>query len=96
LDDHRFAIDNGAAQRAIRPIAVGRANWLQIGGDGGLPTASNLLSVCASARRNQLDPWAYFTHVPTEVPLRASGADLADLLPDRWTRCPANPVAVHG
>jgi transposase len=37
LNDARFAIDNGAAERAIRPIAVGRANWLQIGGDGGLP-----------------------------------------------------------
>ena len=29
LDDARFAIDNGAAERAIRPLAIGRANWLQ-------------------------------------------------------------------
>src|SRR4029079_1776440 len=57
VSDARFAIDNGAAERAIRPIALGRANWLQVGGDGGLPTASVLLSVCASARRNGLDPW---------------------------------------
>jgi hypothetical protein len=28
--DGRFAIDNGAAERAIRPIAVGRATWLQV------------------------------------------------------------------
>jgi hypothetical protein len=55
VNDARFAIDNGAAERAIRPIAVGRANWLQVGGDGGLPTASVLLSICASARRNGLD-----------------------------------------
>jgi hypothetical protein len=56
LDDARFAIDNGAAERAIRPLAVGRGNWLHIGGDGGLKTASVLLSVCASATRHQLNP----------------------------------------
>jgi hypothetical protein len=82
----RFAIDNGAAERAIRPIAVGRANWLQIGGDGGLATASVLLSVCASARRNRLNPWGYLKHVLTELPARRAGADLTDLLPDGWTR----------
>jgi hypothetical protein len=73
---------NGAAERAIRPIAVGRANWLQIGGDGGLQTASVLLSVCASARRNSLDPWAYLTRGPSELTARRAGAPLDDLLPD--------------
>lgn len=86
LDDARFAIDNGAAERAIRPIAVGRTNWFQIGGDGGLATASVLLSVCASARRNVLDPWAYLTHVLSELPARSAGADLRDLLPDEWAK----------
>jgi hypothetical protein len=94
LDDARFAIDNGAAERAIRPIAVGRANWLQIGGDGGLPTASVLLSVCASARRHRLDPWVFLKHVLTELPARTAGADLADLLPDRWAGCRVGPVSV--
>ena len=82
LNDARFALDNGAAERAIRPLAVGRANWLHVGGDRGLKTASVLLSVCASATRHRLDPWAYLTHVLSEVPARSAGADLADLLPD--------------
>jgi hypothetical protein len=86
LDYARFAIDNGAAERAIRPVAVGRANWLQVGGDGGLPTASVLLSVIASSRRMGLDPWAYLTHVLSDLPRRSAGADLADLLPDVWVR----------
>jgi transposase len=84
LNDARFAIDNGAAERAIRPIAVGRANWLQIGGDGGLPTAAVLLSVCASVQRNHLNPWAYLTHVLSELATRTAAADLTDLLPDAW------------
>jgi hypothetical protein len=84
LNDARFAIDNGAAERAIRPIAVGRANWLQIGGDGGLATASVLLSVCASARRNRLDPWAYLAHVLSVMSDHSADADLNELLPDEW------------
>jgi hypothetical protein len=86
VNDARFAPDNGAAERAIRPIAVGRANWLQVGGDGGLPTASVLLSVCASARRNGLDPRAYLTHSLTVLPTRSAGADIDDFLPDAWER----------
>ena len=56
LDDALFAIDNGAAERAIRPLAVGQAKWLHVGGDGGLKTASVLLSVCASATRFIMPP----------------------------------------
>jgi hypothetical protein len=92
LDDARFAIDNGAAERAIRPIAVGRANWLQVGGDGGLPTASVLMSVCASARRNHLNPWAYLRDVLDRLAARRVTADLADLLPDAWARSRAGLV----
>jgi len=79
----------GATRRAVyqfRPIAVGRANWLQIGGDGGLPTASVLLSICASARRNHLNRWAYLTHVLTELPTHSAEADLTDLPPDVWAK----------
>ena len=96
LDDARFAIDNGAAERAGRPIAVGRANWLHIGGDGGLGTASVLLSVCASAQRNRLDPWAYLTQLLSELAARAPGSDFSDLLPDSWGRPRAGPTSMAG
>jgi transposase len=57
------------------------------------PTAV-LLSITASVKRYGLDPWAYLKHVLTELPARPAGADLSDLLPDRWARCPAGSVAV--
>ena len=82
LDDARFAIDNGAAERAIRPLALGRANWLHVGGDGGLKTASVLLSMCASATRHRLNPWSYLRDVLDHLAVRSAGADLTDLLPD--------------
>ena len=84
LDHARFAIDNGAAERAVRPLAVGRANWLHVGGDGGLKTASVLLSVCAIATRYCLNPWAYLRDVLDQLAARSAGAEVGDLLPNAW------------
>ena len=84
LTDVRLALDNGVAERAIRPIAVGGRNWLQDGGDRGLTTAAVLRSICASTRQHRLDPWAYLTYVLSELPTRSGTADLADLLPNAW------------
>ncbi len=55
--DGRLTIDNGPAELAIRPLSVGRNNWLHIGGDGGLMPAAVLLSVAASVRRHGVNPW---------------------------------------
>jgi hypothetical protein len=82
--DGRLAIDNAPAEQAIRPLCVGRRNWLHLGGDGGLRPTAVLLSVAASVKRAGVNPWAYLTHVLTELPTRPQGADLEDLLPDRW------------
>jgi transposase len=82
LDDARFAIDNGEAERAIRPLAVGRSNWLHVGGDGGLKTAAVLLSVCGSATRHRLNPWSYLRDVLDQLAARSADADVSDLLPD--------------
>jgi transposase len=67
-------------------LAIGRANWLHVGGDRGLKAAAVLISVCASATRHRLDPWAYLTHILSELPTRTAAANLADLLPDAWVK----------
>jgi hypothetical protein len=81
---------NNAVERALRPLSVGRKNWQFVGGDGGLPSASVLMSVCASAKRHELNPWVYLTDVLTE--LAAKPADVTNLLPDVWAKqhLPAN------
>lgn len=90
LDDGRLNIDNGPAEQAIRPLAVGRRNWLHIAGDGGLPSAAVLLSIAASVKRHHVNPWLYLKHILTELPARPSGSDLADLLPDAWATTQTN------
>jgi len=84
LGDARFAIDNNVAERAVRPLAVGRKNWLFVGGDGGLASASVLMSLCASAKRHGVNPWAYLSDVLTQ--LSAKPADVTHLLPDAWAK----------
>jgi hypothetical protein len=91
LRDGRLTIDNHPAEQAIRPLGIGRNNWLHIAGDGGLQPAGVLLSLAASARRHRLNPWDYFKHLLTELPARRSGADVSDLLPDAWARSRAGP-----
>jgi hypothetical protein len=85
LTDGRLTIDNAAAEQAIRPLCVGRRNWLHLGGDGGLRPTAVLLSPAASVKRHGVNPWAYLTHVLTQLPACRPGADLTDLLPDEWT-----------
>lgn len=84
VTDGRLAIDNAPAEQAIRPLAVGRRNWLQIAGDGGLKSAAVLLSIAASAKRHGINPWAYVKHVLPVSAGRSQSADFSDLLPDVW------------
>jgi hypothetical protein len=96
VEDGRLTIDNAPAEQAIRPLAVGRRNWLQIAGDGGLNSAAVLLSVAASAKRHGVNPWAYLRHVLTELPARPPDMDLTDLLPAAWGQTRSYPIAVQG
>lgn len=90
LDDARFAIDNNVAERAVRPLALGRKNWLFIGGDSGLSSAAVLMSLCANAKRHGLNPWAYLTDLLTQM--ASQPADVTQFLPDVWAKrhLPAN------
>ena len=82
LTDARFTIDNNVAERAVRPLAIGRKNWLFVGGDGGLKTASVLVSLCATVKRHGLNPWLYFRDVLDQ--LATHPADVTPFLPDVW------------
>jgi transposase len=94
VQDGRLTIDNAPAEQAIRPLAVGRRNWLQIAGDGGLHSAAVLLSIAASAKRNRVQAWEYIQHILTACAARSADSDFSDLLPDAWAKAhPAVPVA---
>jgi len=80
--DGRLAIDNNAAENALRRVAVGRKNWLFCGSDKGGRTAAILFSLIATCRRHQVEPMAYLRDVLTRIAATPIH-QLPDLLPDR-------------
>jgi hypothetical protein len=62
-DDGRLEIDNNAAERALRAVALGRKNWLFTGSDDGGERAAAIYSLIGTAKLNDLDPEAYLRHV---------------------------------
>jgi len=91
VNDGALPIDNNQVERLMKRIAVGRKNWLFIGSlRAGVRNAS-LMSLVASALRQDLDVAMYLESVITHM-LRGT-AKLEELLPDRWKA--ADPQAVR-
>lgn len=82
-DDPFLAIDNNAAERAVRAIALGRKNWLFLGSDRGGHAAAVHFSLIASAQRHGLDPLAYLRDLLTYLPTWPNSR-IHELLPDQW------------
>ena len=64
---HGLEIDNNPIEREIRPIALGRKNYLFAGSDAGGERAAMLYSLINTAKLNGLDPEAYLTHVLSTI-----------------------------
>jgi transposase len=78
-----LSIDNNAAERAMRPIALGRKNWLQIGSDRGGRTAAVLLTLVQSCTALDGEPFVYLRDVLARVSTHPASR-IAELLPDAW------------
>ena len=63
LRDGRVPIDNNACERAIRPVAVGRRNWLFAGSVDGAKAAATIYTLVESAKASRIDPLAYLEAV---------------------------------
>ncbi len=83
LDDGRHPIDNNPIENAIRPIALGRKNWLFAGSETAGVRAAAIMSLLATAKANGRDPHAWLTQVLTRLPTTLN-RDIDGLLPHRW------------
>jgi transposase len=91
LDDGNVPIDNNAAENAVRPLCIGRKNWLFVGSQQAGERAAVVMSLIESAKLNGHDPWAYLKDVFERLPT-LKHRDLAQLLPHNWR--PASDIAV--
>ena len=94
LHDARIPIDNNAVENAIRPIALGRKNWLFVGSQQAGERAAVLMSLIESAKLNGHDAWAYMKDILTKLPTWPNSR-LEELLPHRWSPPASASASAH-
>jgi len=83
LDDGDLPADNNWVENQIRPIAIGRSNWLFAGSLRAGKRAAAIMSLVHSARLNEHDPYAYLKDVLERLPTQPASR-VQELLPHRW------------
>jgi transposase len=83
LEDGALPIDNNWVENRIRPIALGRNNWLFAGSLRAGKRAAAVISLILSAKLNDIEPHAYLRDVLQRLPTQ-SASRIAELLPYHW------------
>ena len=83
IDDGRLPADNNWIENQIRPVAVGRSNWLFAGSLRAGQRAAAIMSLIQSARLNGHDPYAYLNDVFARLPTQPISR-IEELLAHRW------------
>jgi hypothetical protein len=91
-EDGRVEMDNNAAERALRAVALGRKNYLFAGSDAGGERAAAIYSLLGSAKLNGIDPEAYLSAVLRRIADHPINR-IAELLP--WSLLPGKPSAME-
>ncbi len=84
--DGRYKPDNNLAENAIRPLALGRKNYLFCGNHDAAENAAVIYSLLGCCKANDVNPRKWMTDVLTRIPTYNNdySLDLADLLPHNW------------
>jgi transposase len=83
IEDGDLSIDNNAAERALRSVAIGRNNWQFFGSNKGGRTAAVLFSFVMTCKALDIDPFHYLKDVIDRISAHPARR-LEELLPDRW------------
>src|SRR5208282_6947337 len=83
LEDGDLPIDNNHIENRIRPVALGRSNWLFCGSLRAGQRAAAIMSLIQSAKLNGHDPYRYLKDVLERLPTQPA-SQLEELLPHRW------------
>jgi len=83
-------LDNNTAERAVRPLAIGRKNWLFVGSPRSGKAAAVLFSLVQTCRNLKIDPQEYLEDIMRRI-LDHSAQKLDELLPDQWLLAQGEP-----
>jgi len=87
LEDGWLRPDNNLAENAMRPVALGRKNWLFVGSERGGRAAALFMSLVRSCKDCGINPWEYFDDMLRRI-MSHPVARLRELLPDKWKPLP--------
>lgn len=82
-NDGRIELSNNRVENQIRPVALGRKNYLFKGSHDAAQRGAIIYSLCATAQKNDIDPYIYFTDLLERLPA-AKASDIADFVPALW------------
>ena len=91
VQDGSVPIDNNRVEQLMKQVALGRKAWLFVGNVGAGEQSAMLMSLVSSARRHDLDVFAYVKDVLEQ--LLGGSTDYASLLPDAWAQ--SHPESVR-
>ena len=92
LEDGRLKIDNNGAEQALRPIVLGRKNWLFAGSEAAAHRTAILCSLVQTCKHLQINPFSYLRDVIERVSTHPARLVL-ELTPRHWKRLQQNPSA---
>jgi transposase len=87
IEDGRLRPDNNTAENAMRPVALGRKNWLFVGSERGGRAAALFMSLVKSCKDLDINPWEYFDDMLRRI-MSHPVSRLRELLPDVWKPLP--------
>jgi len=83
LENGHLKPDNNTAENAMRPVALGRKNWLFVGSERGGHAAALYMSLIQSCKNCDVNPWEYFNDMLRRI-MGHPVNRLRELLPDQW------------
>ena len=93
VDQGQLEIDNNWIENGIRPTAIGKKNWLFIGGEATGQRSAIIYTLIECARRHGHNPKAYLADILERLPAMTNQDDLTQLLPSRWRAAAATDPA---
>ena len=84
IENGNYPIDNNPVERIIRPLAIGRKNWMFAGSENGAKWCAAYYSIFATCLLNNINPEEYLPDILMRLAIRPDDADVKDLLPVQW------------
>jgi len=84
VQDGRLQLDNNAVENSVRPLSLGRENWLLAGSHEGARRGAMLYSFMGSCKMNGINPQEWLMDILERIPTHKANK-LQELLPNNWT-----------